>query len=208
MQREVLGAESGRGPSQRGRCRVVGARRAADAEIDAPGCSASSIANCSATTRGGWFGSMTPPEPTRMRSVLAARCAISTAGLVLATVRMLWCSATQKRVSPSASARRASASSRRARRRSSCPRSRSRGRARTAVAESPGHGTFGRDGCLPCLSGHRRELGYRTCDGGAIVNVTSIAGTQGGHDGRATAALRDVVGRARDRRGSRTHERP
>ena len=33
-----------------------------------PGCSASSIANCSATTSVGWFGSMTPPEPSRMRS--------------------------------------------------------------------------------------------------------------------------------------------
>ena len=29
-----------------------------------PGCSASSVANCSATTRGAWLGSMTPPAPT------------------------------------------------------------------------------------------------------------------------------------------------
>ena len=43
-----------------------------------------------------------------MRSVSRPRCAISTAGLVLATVRMLWCSATQNRVNPSASARWAS----------------------------------------------------------------------------------------------------
>ena len=55
------------------------------------------MANCSATTSGGWLGSITPPEPTRMRVVDAARWAISTGGEVLATVGMLWCSATQKR---------------------------------------------------------------------------------------------------------------
>ena len=32
-----------------------------------PGCSASSVPNCSAITSGAWFGSITPPEPTRMR---------------------------------------------------------------------------------------------------------------------------------------------
>ena len=53
------------------------------------------MANCSATTSGAWFGSMTPPEPTRMRDVLAARWAISTGGVVQATLGMLWCSATQ-----------------------------------------------------------------------------------------------------------------
>ena len=62
-----------------------------------PGCSASSSANCSATTSGGWLGSITPPDPTRIVLVLAARWAISTAGDVLATVGMLWCSATQNR---------------------------------------------------------------------------------------------------------------
>ena len=34
-----------------------------------PGYAASSRANCSATTSGAWLGSITPPEPTRMRSV-------------------------------------------------------------------------------------------------------------------------------------------
>ncbi len=52
----------------------------------------------SATASGAWLGSITPPEPTRMRSVLAAMCAISTSGAVDATDGMLWCSATQKRV--------------------------------------------------------------------------------------------------------------
>ena len=60
-----------------------------------PGCAASSRANCSATTRGAWLGSMTPPEPTRIRSVAPATIAIRTAGLVAATAGMLWCSATQ-----------------------------------------------------------------------------------------------------------------
>ena len=58
---------------------------------------------------GAWFGSITPPEPTLMRVVLAATWAISTAGTVLATVAMLWCSATQNRVYPSSSALIASA---------------------------------------------------------------------------------------------------
>ena len=62
-----------------------------------PGCSASNVPNCSATTSGAWLGSITPPEPTRMVEVLAARCAISTAGAELAMAGMLWCSATQKR---------------------------------------------------------------------------------------------------------------
>ena len=62
-----------------------------------PGCNASSSANCSATTNGAWFGSMTPPEPTLIRVVCAARWAISTGGEVDATAGMLWCSATQNR---------------------------------------------------------------------------------------------------------------
>ena len=60
-----------------------------------PGYAASSSANCSATTRGSWLGSITPPEPTRIRSVAAASIAIITGGLVAATAGMLWCSATQ-----------------------------------------------------------------------------------------------------------------
>jgi hypothetical protein len=43
------------------------------------------------------LGSITPPEPTMIRSVTAARCAMSTGGFVLATAGMLWCSATQIR---------------------------------------------------------------------------------------------------------------
>ena len=62
-----------------------------------PGCSASSVPNCSAITSGAWFGSITPPEPTRSEVVPAARCASSTAGAELAIPGMLWCSATQKR---------------------------------------------------------------------------------------------------------------
>jgi len=61
------------------------------------GCRASSSANCSATTNGMWLGSITPPEPSRIRRVFAARCAISTGGEVDATAGMLWCSATQNR---------------------------------------------------------------------------------------------------------------
>ena len=60
-----------------------------------PGASASSAANCSATTSGEWFGSMTPPDPTRMREVRAAAAATSTGGVVDATAGMLWCSANQ-----------------------------------------------------------------------------------------------------------------
>ena len=60
-----------------------------------PGYAASSRANCSATTRGAWLGSITPPEPTRIRSVAAATIAISSGGFVAATAGMLWCSASQ-----------------------------------------------------------------------------------------------------------------
>ena len=60
-----------------------------------PGAYASSSANCSATISGEWFGSITPPEPTRIRGVCAAISAISTGGFVDPTDGMLWCSATQ-----------------------------------------------------------------------------------------------------------------
>ena len=60
-----------------------------------PGCSASSMPNCSATTSGAWFGSITPPEPTRIVEVAWARWPMSTAGAELAMPGMLWCSATQ-----------------------------------------------------------------------------------------------------------------
>ncbi len=62
-----------------------------------PGCSASSTRNASATRSGLWFGSITPPEPTRMREVFAATWAIITSGAGQAMVGELWCSATQYR---------------------------------------------------------------------------------------------------------------
>ena len=60
---------------------------------------------CSATTSGAWLGSMMPPDPMRMVLVRAARWAMSTGGVVLATRGMLWCSATQNLRYPSSSAR-------------------------------------------------------------------------------------------------------
>jgi hypothetical protein len=62
------------------------------------------VPNCSATTSGAWFGSITPPAPTRMRRVPKATCASATAVAALAMPGMLWCSAIQKRRNPSASA--------------------------------------------------------------------------------------------------------
>jgi hypothetical protein len=41
---------------------------------------------------------MTPPEPTRMRSVAAATCPIMMSGAELAIEGRLWCSANQYRV--------------------------------------------------------------------------------------------------------------
>ena len=62
-----------------------------------PGCSDSSVPNCSAITSGAWFGSMIPPEPTRIVDVPAATWAITTAVAALAIPTALWCSASQKR---------------------------------------------------------------------------------------------------------------
>jgi hypothetical protein len=70
-----------------------------------PGWSASSIPNCSATTSGWWFGSITPPEPTRIVVVTLARCAISTAGAELAMPGS--CGAPRPSAGDSPSARRA-----------------------------------------------------------------------------------------------------
>jgi hypothetical protein len=42
-------------------------------------CSVASVPNCSAITSGAWLGSMTPPEPTRIRSVPSATWPISSA---------------------------------------------------------------------------------------------------------------------------------
>ena len=44
--------------------------------------------NCSATTSGAWLGSITPPDPTLMVEVAAARWAISTGGDELAMAGM------------------------------------------------------------------------------------------------------------------------
>ncbi len=44
---------------------------------------------------GAWLGSMTPPDPIRMRCVTAARCPMSTSGAELAMPLVLWCSASQ-----------------------------------------------------------------------------------------------------------------
>jgi hypothetical protein len=40
---------------------------------------------------------MTPPDPTRIVEVTLASCPTSTAGLELAMLSVLWCSATQYR---------------------------------------------------------------------------------------------------------------
>ncbi len=69
-----------------------------------PGYIASSVPNCSATVSGAWFGSITPPEPTRIADVAAASCPARTAGAVLAMPGMPWCSATQYRRKPHRSA--------------------------------------------------------------------------------------------------------
>ena len=49
------------------------------------GKSASSVPNCSAMTSGAWFGSITPPAPTRMVDVAAATCPMTTEVAALAT---------------------------------------------------------------------------------------------------------------------------
>src|SRR5690242_19449839 len=53
---------------------------------------------------------MIPPEPTRIVDVTPSTAAIITSGLELATLAMLWCSASQYRWYPDASATRASSS--------------------------------------------------------------------------------------------------
>lgn len=62
-----------------------------------PGNSDSRTPNCSATTRGWWLGSITPPVPTRMVRVAAATAAARTVGADPATPGTPWCSATQTR---------------------------------------------------------------------------------------------------------------
>ena len=96
--REVLGRQRGGVPAQGDGGLRVGARRAADAQVDPARVQGLEQGDCSATTSGAWLGSITPPEPTRTRSVTAARWAMSTGGLVLATEGVLWCSATHSLV--------------------------------------------------------------------------------------------------------------
>ena len=62
-----------------------------------PGYRVSSVPNCSAMTMGEWFGSMTPPAPTRMRLVPEATWPMTTEVAALAMPTMLWCSASQNR---------------------------------------------------------------------------------------------------------------
>ena len=50
-----------------------------------PGKKASSVRKRSATISGAWFGSITPPAPTRMRCVAAAMRAMMTSGALEAT---------------------------------------------------------------------------------------------------------------------------
>lgn len=62
----------------------------------------------SATFSGLWFGSMIPPDPARIVEVAPATWVMSTSGAELAMPAVLWCSASQYRRNPSASAARAS----------------------------------------------------------------------------------------------------
>jgi hypothetical protein len=55
--------------AQRARRGLVGARRAAQPQVDAARIQRASVPNCSATTSGEWLGSMMPPEPTRIVDV-------------------------------------------------------------------------------------------------------------------------------------------
>ena len=54
-----------------------------------PGYSDASVPNCSAITSGAWFGSMTPPEPTRIVFVPPAMWPITTDVAALAMPVML-----------------------------------------------------------------------------------------------------------------------
>ncbi len=74
--REVVGGQRSR-PSGAARAPCAGRCRARGRcpGRSGPGGGASSMPNCSATTSGGWLGSITPPEPTRIVDVAAATCA-------------------------------------------------------------------------------------------------------------------------------------
>lgn len=62
-----------------------------------PGYNVSRVPNCCAMVSGAWFGSMTPPAPSRIVDVCAATCPIRTLVAEDAMVGMLWCSAYQTR---------------------------------------------------------------------------------------------------------------
>jgi hypothetical protein len=85
-------ASKGRSARDRG---GIGARRAPDPQVDAAGVQRLQRVERSATCSGTWFGSMIPPEPTRIRSVAAATCPIRISGAELAMLGMPWCSANQ-----------------------------------------------------------------------------------------------------------------
>jgi hypothetical protein len=68
------------------------------------------VPNCSAITSGAWFGSMIPPDPTRIVDVPPATWAMTTDVAALAIPGMEWCSATQNRLNTSRSACRARSS--------------------------------------------------------------------------------------------------
>ncbi len=55
------------------------------------------VPNCSITASGEWFGSMIPPEPTRIRCVIEAARSISSEVAEEARESVLWCSANQYR---------------------------------------------------------------------------------------------------------------
>ena len=65
--RELLGKLVGVAAAQDHRRALVGAGRPAEAEVDAPGIERLQQLNRSATISGAWFGSITPPDPTRIR---------------------------------------------------------------------------------------------------------------------------------------------
>ena len=62
------------------------------------------VPNCSAITIGEWFGNIMPPAPIRIVLVPPATWQMQTAVAALAMPARLWCSASQKRVKPAASA--------------------------------------------------------------------------------------------------------
>ena len=65
-----------------------------------PGKSAWRRRNHSATFSALWFGSMMPPEPTRIPRVVWATSPMRISGDELARLAALWCSASQYRVKP------------------------------------------------------------------------------------------------------------